>query len=534
MILEEWLLANGLDHCLEPFRENQVDLDIIALLTEEDLREMGIPIGLRRRFFLAVRNTDAAESIEAAHEAPSVAEETYEDPSAELGPLPQSEIDYSPESSPPTEAVALSIPEPPPEALPLSVPDPLPEAIPLSITDSPPKTGNPKPRDPALRTAQIPADSPPSRQSRVGGKAVAVGGAVIVHLIILLIAALLVLFPKQKEAPEIVAQIAPRTPPSQKMQKKAVQKQLKKAPSAAAAAAAPMAQLMRANAVARITLPQVTRISTGPLGIGESNLGNGAFGSGISGSAADGMTMFGGAAGSGLPGTFYDMKQNQARKPNGQFEENSYRSELRAFAASRFNRLSVSKFYRAPRKLSLESLLVNEVSADEGPKAFQVQDEVNPMYWFVHYSGRLSPPQSGKWRFAGGFDNVLYIYVNNELVFDGGYRHPESEVGRYFPQPGFCIGTPVRHGKWVNLNGPFQLDILLGESGGSLMGGAILIEREGESYKKLANGTPILPLFAIDRKPRGDILKRMKIYPKAGANPYPFADANSSPVFHSL
>ncbi len=85
------------------------------------------------------------------------------------------------------------------------------------------------------------------------------------------------------------------------MKKKTVQKQVKRAPSAASAAAAPMAQMMKANAEARFTTPEVTRTSTGPLGVGEGDLGSGAFGVGSGlGDAGSGGSFFGTATSGNL------------------------------------------------------------------------------------------------------------------------------------------------------------------------------------------------------------------------------------------
>ena len=56
-----------------------------------------------------------------------------------------------------------------------------------------------------------------------------------------------------------------------------------------------MAQLMRANAVAKIALPNVTRTSKGPLGLGDADFGSGGFGSGGSG-LGSGASFFGGSS----------------------------------------------------------------------------------------------------------------------------------------------------------------------------------------------------------------------------------------------
>ena len=136
---------------------------------------------------------------------------------------------------------------------------------------------------------------PPNSSPRNGGKrATAVLVAVGVHVLVAVILALVVILPSRQEEPEIVAAIAPVSKKKQEMQKKNVVKQTKKT-SASAAAAAPLAQLMRANAVAKISMPTITKTSKGPLGIGEADFGSGGFGSGGDGLGM-GASFFGGTS----------------------------------------------------------------------------------------------------------------------------------------------------------------------------------------------------------------------------------------------
>ena len=156
------------------------------------------------------------------------------------------------------------------------VPPPPPSGIPL-----------PSPHEPTPDFLDV--GSPP-RQN--GKRATAILMTVAIHLIIAVIATLVVILPSRVDKPEIVAAISAPPSKKQEMQKKNVVKQTKKT-SASAAAAAPLAQLMRANAVAKISMPTVTRTSKGPLGIGEADFGNGGFGSDGDGLGM-GASFFGG------------------------------------------------------------------------------------------------------------------------------------------------------------------------------------------------------------------------------------------------
>ncbi|MDA7429283.1 AAA family ATPase [Primorskyibacter aestuariivivens] len=62
MALKEWLRQHGLDRYAAQFEEHEVGVDILATLTDDDLREIGLPLGARKRFMNALRDaSDAAK-----------------------------------------------------------------------------------------------------------------------------------------------------------------------------------------------------------------------------------------------------------------------------------------------------------------------------------------------------------------------------------------------------------------------------------------------------------------------------------------
>ncbi len=69
--LERWLEANGLKHLVPVFSENRIGADVLADLTVEDLKELGLPLGDRKRLLKAI----------AAGVPPSTDEEGREDAS---------------------------------------------------------------------------------------------------------------------------------------------------------------------------------------------------------------------------------------------------------------------------------------------------------------------------------------------------------------------------------------------------------------------------------------------------------------------
>ena len=60
--LSAWLGALGLERFSAIFAENEVELGDLPELSEEDLKEMGLPLGPRRRILKAIRENYAANS----------------------------------------------------------------------------------------------------------------------------------------------------------------------------------------------------------------------------------------------------------------------------------------------------------------------------------------------------------------------------------------------------------------------------------------------------------------------------------------
>ncbi|MCB1065285.1 MAG: hypothetical protein KDN20_20505 [Verrucomicrobiae bacterium] len=128
----------------------------------------------------------------------------------------------------------------------------------------------------------------PKKGSR---KVAAITVAILVHVVLAVLFLLIAIVPAFRDEPEIVAQIiAPTSSSEPQMEKKAVMKQVEQASSAAAAS--PIAKMIRANTTAKIAAPEVTKISDGPLGLGEGDFGSG-FGSGSGGGMGSGASFFG-------------------------------------------------------------------------------------------------------------------------------------------------------------------------------------------------------------------------------------------------
>jgi class 3 adenylate cyclase/tetratricopeptide (TPR) repeat protein len=61
--VSEWLTSHGLERFTEIFEQNEVDLTTLRVLTESDLKELGVPFGPRKRILSLLSEERAAEKL---------------------------------------------------------------------------------------------------------------------------------------------------------------------------------------------------------------------------------------------------------------------------------------------------------------------------------------------------------------------------------------------------------------------------------------------------------------------------------------
>ena len=67
--IAEWLASIGLSEYAQRFTDNAIDLSVVRDLTEQDLKDLGVPLGHRRKILRAITELPAAPSpIETATE----------------------------------------------------------------------------------------------------------------------------------------------------------------------------------------------------------------------------------------------------------------------------------------------------------------------------------------------------------------------------------------------------------------------------------------------------------------------------------
>src|SRR3954454_3248697 len=77
--IADWLEQLGLGQYAERFAENEIDVSVLPHLTDQDLKDIGIPLGHRRKLFAAINEptTSAAQATK-----PSAASKAPEAPDA--------------------------------------------------------------------------------------------------------------------------------------------------------------------------------------------------------------------------------------------------------------------------------------------------------------------------------------------------------------------------------------------------------------------------------------------------------------------
>ena len=281
------------------------------------------------------------------------------------------------------------------------------------------------------------------------------------------------------------------------------------------------AQMKRVTTAApntRVALPSMPALPTlsstltpammtgmgGPgLGLSMSSGGGQSGGTGT-GSGINLFGVFDAKHGVGLQGTFYDLKQTNARLPTKMTPE-LYGKIVTDFANGGFNESLLSRFFKPPSPLYTTQIWVPEISADRGPAAFHLQGIVKPSMWCVLYKGEVVAPQSFTFHFVGAGDDVMLVRFNGRLVLDRcwyirtGWKALANYSYNFSKIPdGFAKGDAIQ----VEAGHRYPIEVLIGEQPGGEGFATLLQEIDGTPYDKDPKGNPILPVFRMaDIKP---------------------------------
>ena len=271
------------------------------------------------------------------------------------------------------------------------------------------------------------------------------------------------------------------------------------------------------------SMPEATEIVPSKMaGMGGAGVGfePGGMGAGTDQGVGGSVPLFGFNQATGaLVGNFYDLKQERNGRPTkmagdtapgGGSEDDAnklFADEVTKFCAGGWNDSEFSEYFKGPRPLYATQIFIPRITSDECPKEFKLADRVKPKRWVVHYSGKVIPPESGRYRFVGFGDDILVVKFNGRVVLDAGFLMPENEgrpknyylydglspskdTGEY---PGCGIGEYFD----VTAGSTYNMDVLIGEWPGGYGKAWILLQKEGVEYDKDSKGNPRLPIFKL-------------------------------------
>jgi hypothetical protein len=290
-----------------------------------------------------------------------------------------------------------------------------------------------------------------------------------------------------------------------------------------------------ANAsLAVASLPSISNplLSAGAIGGGASKGFGGGSGGGIgagkgvgSGGGRNFVSLFGMKGGpnayaGGLIGTLYDLKQTADRKPTSAAPANTgippYRASVREFLESGWSAGRLQKFFKSPDKLVSGQLFITSRSADDAPKAFEVEKLMKPSRWVIHYRCYVEMPSSMPFRFVGSGDDFLIVRWNRKIALDDGYETYLAGGGNYKDfgvkvtqeykvdrRPGSL--NRLKAGPWIQVTKGTKVpvEVLIGETPGGVFDCYLAIEVAKSSTKVNGQyeGEGTLKLFRCSADP---------------------------------
>ncbi len=223
-------------------------------------------------------------------------------------------------------------------------------------------------------------------------------------------------------------------------------------------------------------------------------------------------TLFGGGAQTGLMGYLYDLKQLSNGKESeigrGNREAPDHIARIRSFRTlfaesdvykHGYTSESMSKYFKAKNRLDLSYLVIDYCGAKAGPKAFGAEKKVEPSLWLAMYEGVFAKDAERSFRFLGRFDDVLIVYLNDRVVFDGcynaGYTKSFGKMEMH-PNAPHLNGAPggTRMGPFIHPREGDHLRIVVGEIPGGNMGGGLFIEEKGVENPGMAKDGKYRPI----------------------------------------
>ncbi|MCH8474814.1 MAG: hypothetical protein LAT55_06250 [Opitutales bacterium] len=202
-----------------------------------------------------------------------------------------------------------------------------------------------------------------------------------------------------------------------------------------------------------------------------------------------------------LRGFYYDFK----RKADGghtSLRDRDHFPVIREYIENNFDQSVLDEYFRVPDPLFTSFIFHPRRNSTLALEAYEAEEHgVSPGTWAVHYTGRFSPPESGKYRFITKAEAGMVVIVDREVVSQNGYGS-DHQITSWRPSERYNFGLPGNSasvGDWLELRSGqnYDIEIFLGDGQVGNYQAILLIEQEGVDYEKDSRGNPILPIFAM-------------------------------------
>jgi hypothetical protein len=216
------------------------------------------------------------------------------------------------------------------------------------------------------------------------------------------------------------------------------------------------------------------------------------------------------SAGNDFEGTLYLLEQDR-RGQETDMDPQSENELVRRFIETGGNEWVFAPYYRYPQKLYTTHFIVPPISSELVLEQFGVQTgkEKNPDLWVLHYRGKISRKEGGRFRFWGMADNFMAVLIdkkpvlvcvlkNGDIGDFGDWRPSSDESDKYLMGAGYATV-----GDWFELEPdvPVQMDVIFGEYAAGWTAAMLTVEDEKENYPRNKDGLPVLPIFKTDDLP---------------------------------
>ncbi|MGJ8671356.1 hypothetical protein [Rubritalea sp.] len=332
--------------------------------------------------------------------------------------------------------------------------------------------------------------------------------SILICALLVIILSILVMATVSKKTPELVS-YSMGVAETESIEKPEIVNEVARTPSAPSQ----MTSVIASSAAASMSIPTVDfSLDTASIefGAGED------FGDGIDGDLfGDSSAATGAASGFGssskvlgtIEGHFYDFKQDRRGRPAEGYRvgNKSFTAQINKFHQARFKESGLRDHFKADKTLYSRFIAIPNSKADAAPRFFGVENEVKPSGWLVHYSGELKAAKTGRYRLVGHGDDYVGAAINGKPALVGAWTSIASAVkidganAESQPNHRGPFKQNLIYGRWFDLKEgeTFKVDVAIGENPGGWVGFVLLVEEEGEKYKKDKQGNPILPPFTF-------------------------------------